>query len=229
MKRSPRPILDKRIGRFAKRLEKTIAGNSVRSFARNCGLAEGTVRGYLRGDSYPTLDKLALISAASGRPIEWLATGAEPERPPVGMDAEDIVEEFALVPLYDVAASAGYGSLVEQERIESQIAFRRDWLRREGLKPKDLAAISAIGDSMEPTIRPGALLVIDNSQRTIGNDDVYVLRLDDHLLAKRLQRMINGSVRVMSDNPIYKEEIVPPDMVDKLDVVGRVVWVGQKL
>ncbi|MBN8112605.1 helix-turn-helix domain-containing protein [Vibrio parahaemolyticus] len=60
---------------FSKRLSDTIGGTSVRSFARTCGLSDKTLRDYLSGKTYPTLDRLALIADASGRSISWLATG----------------------------------------------------------------------------------------------------------------------------------------------------------
>ncbi len=141
----------------------------------------------------------------------------------------ELGEDFGLVPLYDVVASAGPGSAVDQEKVISQIAFRKDWLRQQGLNINSLAAITAHGESMEPTISEGALLLIDTSQRTVGGDAVYVLRRDGHLYTKRLQRLYNGSVRVSSDNPAYVDETVPPDQVDRLDIVGRVVWIGHHL
>lgn len=60
---------------FSKRLSDAIGDASVRSFARICGLSDKTLRDYLSGKTYPTLDRLALIADASGRPISWLATG----------------------------------------------------------------------------------------------------------------------------------------------------------
>ncbi|MDD5271125.1 MAG: helix-turn-helix domain-containing protein, partial [Methylovulum sp.] len=58
-------------------------------------------------------------------------------------------EQFALVPLYDVEASAGWGRLVDQELKISDMAFRTDWLAARGLKPSHCALIRARGDSME--------------------------------------------------------------------------------
>ncbi len=149
-------------------------------------------------------------------------------RPGEGPGAGGMDDEFALVPVYDVTVSAGHGATVDQEQIETQIAFRKDWLAQEGLQAGGLAAVRAVGDSMEPTIRPGALLLIDTTQRQIGIDDVYVLRLDDHLLAKRLQRLIDGSVRVSSDNKAYIDQTVRKEDVSRLDIIGKVIWVGQR-
>lgn len=138
-------------------------------------------------------------------------------------------DDFTLVPVYDVTASAGHGASIDQERVDTQIAFRRDWVRREGLSSKGLAALRADGDSMEPTIRDGALLLIDSTQRKISNDGIYVLRYDDHLLAKRLQRQVDGTILVSSDNKTYQTVKVEHHQLGSLDIIGRVVWIGQKI
>lgn len=77
--RTPRPILDKQIGRgigrFGERLEEVIGGKSVRAFARRAKMAEGTLRQYISGNRYPDLDFLVAIAETAGVNILWLATG----------------------------------------------------------------------------------------------------------------------------------------------------------
>jgi transcriptional regulator with XRE-family HTH domain len=60
---------------FSERLRMALAGRSVRSFARECGLSEGVLRSYLRGDAYPSLDRLEAIALAAEVNDSWLATG----------------------------------------------------------------------------------------------------------------------------------------------------------
>jgi transcriptional regulator with XRE-family HTH domain len=60
---------------FKHRLEVVIGDKSNRSFADMCGLSEGTLRRYLRGETYPPLDTLELISIAGDVSLAWLATG----------------------------------------------------------------------------------------------------------------------------------------------------------
>lgn len=139
------------------------------------------------------------------------------------------LEDFALVTVYDVRASAGHGAAIDLEQPVSEIAFRRDWLTQEGLNIKGLAALTADGDSMEPSIKDGALLLLDTQQCELAGNRIYVLRMDGHLYAKRLQRLTDGSIRVSSDNPAYADEVVDKDAVDNLDIIGRVVWVGRRV
>ncbi|MEA1063908.1 MULTISPECIES: helix-turn-helix domain-containing protein [Erwiniaceae] len=64
---------------FGERLREAMDGESNSAFAKKCGLSETVIRNYLAGKSYPGIDKLPAIAEASGRSIEWLVTGEEPQ------------------------------------------------------------------------------------------------------------------------------------------------------
>lgn len=196
--------------------------------ARFAGVAESTVRSWRDGNSEPQRPYLIPLAKNAEISIAWLVAGEEGVQSDHPVIADDS-EGFSLIPVYDVEASAGQGADIEQESITSQIAFKQDWLHGEGLALKGLAVITAQGDSMEPTIADGALLLVDTSQREITNDSIYILRWDNRLYAKRLQLMFSRAVCIISDNKAYKEEQITSEEAIELDIVGRVVWVGQKI
>ena len=139
-------------------------------------------------------------------------------------------KEYVLVPRYDVRASAGGGALIESEQIVDYLAFKSEWVRNAmHMNPADLVLISATGDSMYPTIRERDLLLVDKSQFEVKDDAIYILRFDGALLAKRLQKLFDGSIQIKSDNNVYDSQLVPSDKVDSLKVLGRVVWVGGRI
>lgn len=136
----------------------------------------------------------------------------------------DINNEFALITQYDVEISAGHGR-VEQHEIEiGKLAFRRDWLRHKGLTERSLAVVRITGDSMAPTIRDGALALVDTRRNDFKEDGIYVLTVDGHLAAKRLQGDFKGGVYIRSDNPAYREHHLSADEAATLHIIGRVVW-----
>lgn len=138
--------------------------------------------------------------------------------------------DFVFVPRYDVKASAGYGSLIHSEQIVDHLAFKKTWVRLElGCAEKDLALITVKGDSMEPTLSPNDLILIDLRKNYVADNAVYVLQYDGSLLVKRIQRLMNGSVIIKSDNPEYKIEELSADQAKKLNVLGVVVWYGRKM
>lgn len=74
---------------------------------------------------------------------------------------------------------------------------------------------------MEPTIRPGDLLLIDltAASRPLA-EAIYVLRLDDAVLVKRLQPLGKGRVLAVSDNPRHQARELGEH--DGVQLVGRV-------
>lgn len=148
-------------------------------------------------------------------------------------DTEDIIpatiDDFTLVPVYNVQASAGHGSHVESELKTGHLAFRRDWLRDKGLKTKDLAIITAIGDSMEPTLSDGDIMLVDTSIDKIINDAIYIVQTDQHLIVKRIQQALDGSLIIISDNQRYERQKINPEQAKGVKIAGRVKWYGHEI
>lgn len=217
---SGHPIASSSIGCFRDRLKTVMGAMGARAFARSCGLSEGAIRSYLSGETYPTLDRLELIAAAHDVAPMWLAFG-QADR------VTDIEEsDYVYVPLYDARCSAGHGSWNENCRVLTQLAFTRYSLRKKGLDPARLSAIRVDGDSMEGLLSDGDTVMIDHSRNALEGEAVYVIRLDDHLYAKRLQRQFDGSVQIISENKAYQSMVVPKDRLGELEIIGRVVWSG---
>jgi phage repressor protein C with HTH and peptisase S24 domain len=148
----------------------------------------------------------------------------------LGGPVPELSPERVAVPRLDVGASAGAGAVAGSEAAEGEIAFDRKWLRRLG--SRDAAALSIIrveGDSMAPTLADGDEILVDRgdaAQRL--RDGIYVLRIDDALVVKRLTLgPASGRASVTSDNPAYPGW--PNCALADVDMVGRVVWVGRRL
>lgn len=209
--------------------------------SRRSGIPDGTLRKWLKGTTEPTTSHLLAIAYASGLHPHWLLTGTGPKHPGVGLSDS---EEFAYIRNLKIEASAGDGAAVEAEVVEERMAFRRDWLRRHNLHEKDLCFITARGDSMHPTIRSGDTLLVRVFYHNAGTEDrqelvhgldpkkqaglegIFVLRMDDGLVVKRLQPDLKGGYTVKSDSDEYDDlQAAAKDLV----IVGRVEWVGRRL
>lgn len=183
------------------------------------------------GKSLPDAAALLRMSAL-GINVNWLLAGKGPmllDSLAAGDEANGAAHAqeraFVTVPVLPLAAEAGSSNADAEDPHQARLAFSREWLRRRGLQSDGIAAIKISGDSMEPTIRDGALVVVDLSQKTIGNG-IYVLMVDGHLMAKRLQTDFLGGVYVRSDNPLYREEHLTAQELSELLIVGRIVWSG---
>lgn len=218
---------------FKNRLKTAMSGASNRAFADKCDISEGTLRRYLLGETYPPLDTLERIAGAAGVDFAWLATGqgVMPEGSGEAYTTgSELGKDFVLVPRYEVSASAGGGALVHSEQIVDHLAFRSEWVRSAlDVSVKDLALISVKGDSMEPTLSNGDLILVDTSTKKVEDNAIYVLRYNGSLMVKRIQRKIDGSLIIKSDNLVYEPEMVSGEAVNELHVVGRVVWSGRRM
>ena len=84
-----------------------------------------------------------------------------------------------------------------------------------------LTCMRAAGDSMEPTIRDGDLVVVDKDQRGAVDGQLFVVRTDEGLAVKRL-RWIGGRWNLVSDDSSHLSR---PMKVGDV-IVGRVAWCG---
>lgn len=142
---------------------------------------------------------------------------------------------FITIPQLDVAGSMGPGR-VPPDHIEviRDITVHLDWLKTQGLsysKLENLAIIDGDGDSMEGTFRNGDALLVDRGITEIRTDAIYVFTLEGELFIKRLQRLTGGSLRMISDNPVYPAIMIEGDMLAKVHIQARVllVWNARKL
>lgn len=223
------------------RIKQVIGDEGVRKYARRAGLKTSTLQATLSGRSLPGLNTLVAIARAGGVSIDWLATGEEaadraslyPEAGTATLGLAEGANEplgsgFVMIPRYDVTASAGHGSFAEMEAVLDYMAFREEFVRRTlRVDPARLALITAVGDSMLPTISPGDLLLIDRSVDRIVDDAIYVLVKRGELVVKRVQQFFDGAVTIKSDNAAYVEETLGADDADQVQVAGRVRWIGR--
>lgn len=134
--------------------------------------------------------------------------------------------DFVTLPIYsEIRASAGPGAAVPAtEQADGVVAFARPFLRDQGANPDRCSIIWARGDSMQPTIPDGSILVVDCSQTEVVNGCIYVLNVDDDLLVKRVRRRLDATIEIVSDNSMYPPEAIRAEQLRQLRVVGRVVY-----
>lgn len=201
---------------------------SRKQAAATAQVALSSLQRWISGDGMPAFGSLALLASGKGISLDWIATGQgemflKSQKVEAPQDKDDV---YAFVPLYDARCSAGNGAWNERSRVLVQLSFTRYSLRKKGLSPTDLACLRVDGDSMTGLLEDGDTVMIDLGRNSLEGEGVYVVLLDDHLYAKRLQRDFDGSVHIISHNKEYREIVVPKDRLAELYIVGRAVWAG---
>lgn len=136
--------------------------------------------------------------------------------------------------LNETHSSAGPGAHVTNERSASYVPFRRDWSRKHGLHPSHCNMIGVRGESMEPTLQDGAWILVDRRRTEPRAGKVFVVRVGDETLVKRLQRVRSGGWWLVSDNRGRDAETgreAHPSRPFPLDgsIIGQVMWTGKTL
>ncbi len=136
------------------------------------------------------------------------------------------------LPRYDIQASAGHGSLADSETISNFLTVSREWLSRYVPVGAKVVIIEARCDSMEPTVRDGDLLLLhmDIDLDTAAAGGVFIITVGGMIMIKRLQIILNGDLKIMSDNKAYEAETIPAAQRDESVIIhGRVFWCGCSL
>ena len=207
-------------------LEKLCAERGVNfaSLSRLVGRNDAYIQQYLRKGTPRQLKERERRTLARFFNIPETMLGGLPE---------DSAAEFGeLVPVMraEVRASAGPGTLADVEGGRPYFAFDPKWLKRlTGSPAAKLSLIRVEGDSMAPTLNAGDDILVDLADGPDRlRDGIYVLRVDDALLVKRLAiHPVGRRVTVQSDNPAYGD--LPDCGLDEITCIGRVIWAGRKI
>lgn len=145
---------------------------------------------------------------------------------------------YVMVPLVEAEAAAGISGAIPSDSIKDRYPFKRAWIKKVagGLGKERLGRlvlVRARGQSMQPTINNGELVLVNLADRyEITNDAIYIIRSPDGgLLVKRLVGLVGGAILCLSDNKVFEPfeiGLKPGESVGN-HVLGRVCWIGREL
>jgi phage repressor protein C with HTH and peptisase S24 domain len=207
------------------RLAKAVVGMTVAEAAHIAGCSQNTFRRWLKGEVAADARGLARIAFKTGKSLMWLVTGISDE----SGDELTRMEEIGYVPLgvLDIEASAGPGKTALESDPLYYVGFDREWLRGVIQDPAKVNILRIRGDSMEPELKTGDHIMVDrNDEINRARDGIYVFRLNNQLVVKRLRMGGKRTAELISSNEAYDPVIVDL-FTDDFKIVGRVVWVGR--
>lgn len=208
------------------------SGMTQEQIAKEMNVSRQAVSRWAAGNP-PTLGNLQKLAQILSTTVARLS-GEEDEREPLE-DATDEIkrdvlssqpDDLVMIPLIDVYGSCGYGT--------GDLAIS-DGVQLIGCRPLtakswpgvtavgNLHMIHILGDSMEPTLKKRGEVVVDGNQTRILDDGIYVIQSEGQIFVKRVQRNLDGTLTLLSDNKHYPPMHVPKAMMPSLRVLGRVV------
>jgi len=192
--------------------------------AKAFGRADSSAFQGIRRGASPSVQKLEALAKALGLEFRF---GSIPEQNEHVTTTFVDGSHFSALPLYGVEASAGPGAENSNAEVVEMLAFRQEWLDRLGVKASKACLLKIRGDSMAPLLQHGDLALIDRSRTEIINGRTYAfVDIDGQTRLKRLEKIDTTMLILRSDNPDHLTEVRKSQDMNRLQMIGEVVWSG---
>lgn len=136
-------------------------------------------------------------------------------------------DTFTKIRRYDVEASAGNGHKNSESAPVDHLAFSTEWLSKRGILASKSYLVSVKGDSMQPNLFDGDMVLIDQRKTIVRESKVYALvDIDGSTRVKRIEFVPNEVLILRSDNPANPTEFRTGEDMNSVQILGEVVWSG---
>ena len=138
---------------------------------------------------------------------------------------QKMVKTTVSVPYYDhVHPSAGYGINIFNEQADGIMEMPYHLIPYK----QGISSMLVKGDSMSPVLDDGDRIFVNLDEKTICGEGIYVIRWEDALLVKTVQKIKNG-IRLISSNPKFDTLEFTGEECENMAIVGRVIGIFSKL
>jgi len=129
-------------------------------------------------------------------------------------------EDYYAVPMVEDRIAAGQGRIMEDNVTGLVWVYKPEIGNRRNLVAVKLATEA---ESMQPTLHPGDIVIIDRDDKVITPKGIYAVRTSQETLAIKRLSVSKGRFWLVSDNHRWPPQISEFDSSQKL-IVGKVVW-----
>ncbi len=210
---------------IASRLKSSMATQDLSAIelARRAKVKPSFIYDILNGKSAnPSTVRLARVANTLNVSLAWLA----------GQDSNLASPSVGDTPYITVPMLSLQNGKIVTSTIEGDpYYFRRAWINdRLGTAPDNIRMLFVTGDSMEPTLCHGDMVLVDITKKSPSPPGNFVLFDGVGLIIKRLELISGGDngsmVRITSDNPQYESA---QKAMEDINIVGRVVWFAREM
>jgi phage repressor protein C with HTH and peptisase S24 domain len=134
---------------------------------------------------------------------------------------------FAKIPKVSARLCAGNGSFEVGGDVQGYYSFRKAWLTKRGV-PDQMVLLDIFGNSMEPEMRDGDTVLVDQSQKNILAGAIFALGIEDTIMVKRVEKHPQKLV-LRSDNRDYAPIYLEGNDANQVRILGKVIWVCREI
>lgn len=209
---------------YAERLQLAIQERqiTVRDLSDALGLTTQAIYKVLRGQT-KALQAGHHLKAAKYLQVDpaWLSDGAgsRHSRGPIALNNNPEYPAVNHVEI-DVDQNSGYAIKQVDAPAMKPIVFRATWFESRGYKPGRLVAITVSGSSMEPTLYPDDVVILNLDANSPSDGSVFAIAVDGQLALRRVFKD-GGTWWLHSDNTDARR--FPRKLLADGQVIGQVV------
>jgi phage repressor protein C with HTH and peptisase S24 domain len=201
---------------------------SLNAVYKATGINNTTLREFKNGDLIVkpvTIERLAKYIGKPEREIiqefSLKDFAAEQAKNSPNKKTVETFENITWIPVYDIMASAGNG--IMNYPVICQTGFDAQEIASKFGNNHRLEGIKVRGDSMQPTVDDGDIVYINRDDTTAKNG-IFVIRIADEILVKRITKLPSRFLKISSDNELYPSFEVDLSIQNlDFEIIGR-VW-----
>lgn len=174
---------------------------------------------YASGKHAPKSKGSQVISPAAQRSLSSVAVLEPVVLTASGTELEPV--QYEVIPMFQ----GEMGADGRHDPRLGDIAFSLSFMARRFSGSDKLRMLVHRGDGMSPTLEHGEEIIIDTGVREVRVDGIYAVRYQGgEEVVKRIQRKLNGTLVVRSDNERYDREEIAANEAERLEIMGMMVW-----
>ncbi|HBD95057.1 MAG: hypothetical protein A2015_02170 [Spirochaetes bacterium GWF1_31_7] len=129
--------------------------------------------------------------------------------------------------VYSGTVSAGHGEIAIDSEIIGQFPVIKEMI--DSCLAEKSFIIKVKGDSMTPTLYNNDYVIGNTELNHTSGEGIYIIRMYDNFLVKRIQFNFDNTLTIISDNARYERQIIPIQN-ENIQIVAKVVgWVHKHL
>lgn len=180
-------------------------GFNQANFSEKIDLAAQSLARYEKNKVNPSMEFIAKLTDIFNINSNWLLTGKGEMF--ISNDTTKNSDNY-FIDLLNVRAGAGEGIYNYVIETVDTISLDKSFFRTP-INTNKIKGIQVDGDSMEPTLRDGDYVLIDENIN-FGTNGIYAIQYGGQILIKRLQFKMDGTIIIISDNDKYDKEVFNP-------------------
>lgn len=209
---------------FAERLCEALELKNISAaeLSRRTDTPESVISQYKKGLYEPKQRRLEKFSNVLGVSISWLMGGNVPMNENNNLRHPEITTNAVKIPVLGTVVAGipleAVEEIIDYEEISAQTA-----------KQGDFFALQIKGDSMEPKMSAGDVVIVRKQQDCDSGDIAIVLVNGDEATVKKIKKF-DGGINLIPTNPAYDVITYTNEQIEKLPVqiIGKVVELRAK-